>query len=204
MRLDIWSVSQYHARVISPEKRLLLVVGLVVFAVLSVWITWRVKQLDSGSEGSPTALYGKRAPDFDLRDLRGQNVKLSDYRGKQTVIVSFWATWCGPCRMEMPSLQSFYAKNRDKNVMVLAVSLDIDPEEARKYADAHKLAFPILLDENQRTAQTYDVEGIPTLFIVDKSGSVRFSLEGLNPALEPTLTAILETENKGGSAPKAR
>ena len=171
-----------------------------MFAVFSGWITWRVKRLDSGSEGSPTALYGKRAPDFDLKDLRGQNVKLSDYRSKKTVVVAFWASWCGPCRIEMPSLQSFYAKNRDKNVEVLAVSLDLDPEEARKYADAQKLAFPVLLDEHQRTAQSYDVDGIPALFVVDKSGSVRFSVEGLNPGLEPILTGVLDAANKGESA----
>ena len=189
---------------ISPQKRLLLAIGLVVFAVLSAWITWRVKQLESGSEGNPTALYGKTAPDFELKDLRGQNVKLSGYRGKQAVIVSFWASWCGPCRMEMPSLQSFYAKNRDKNVEVLAVSLDNDPAEARKYADAQKLAFPVLLDENQRTALSYDVQGIPTLFVVDKSGSVRFSVEGLNPGLEPMLTSVLDAANKGGFARKGK
>jgi peroxiredoxin len=183
----------------NPRKTLLLAIAFIVFVSASGWITRRARQLDLPAEtGSDNELVGSDAPDFTLKALDGRQVKLSDYRGKQTVIVAFWASWCGPCRMEMPSLQSFYAAHRGSGVEVLAVSIDDDPAAAQRYAEQSKLPFPVLVDNNQQAASEYQVEGIPVIFVVDPAGKVKYALEGLNPSLEAVLTAEL---NSGALAP---
>jgi peroxiredoxin len=183
----------------APRKTLLLALAFIIFIGVSGWITERAKQLDLPSDmGTDSELIGSPAPDFTLKALDGREVKLSDYRGKETVVVAFWASWCGPCRMEMPSLQSFYQQHHGKGVEVLAVSIDDDAALAQKYAEQNRLPFPVLMDDNQQAASQYHVEGIPVIFVVDPAGKVRFALEGLNPSLEAVLTAEL---NSGGFAP---
>ena len=188
------------------RRETMLAAGLFVFIVFSGWITNRANQLDvgAGGKGNASPLIGRAAPDFTLQTLGGQQVKLSDFRTKKKVVVAFWASWCPPCRMEMPLLQSFYQKNHDKNVEVLAVSIDEDPGKARSYAEQNKLAFPVLIDTSQRTASGYHVEGIPVLFVVDKTGKVEFSEEGLNPALEAVLTAAVNGREAGLVIPKGK
>lgn len=186
----------------APRKTLLLAVAFITFIGVSGWITERARQLDLPSDmGTDSELIGSPAPDFTLKALDGHEVKLSDYRGKETVVVAFWASWCGPCRMEMPSLESFYAAHRGNGVEVLAVSIDDDPAAARKYAEQNHLPFPVLLDNDQQAASQYHVEGIPVIFVVDPADKVRFALEGLNPSLETVLTAELSSS---GFAPPQR
>jgi thiol-disulfide isomerase/thioredoxin len=118
--------------VVNPQKRTHTALALAVLLLSSAWITERAKRLDNLDTGGNTSpLIGSRAPDFTLNALDGRPVRLSDYRNQKTVVLSFWASWCGPCRMEMPSLENFYSKNRD-NVEVLAVSIDQDPAAARR------------------------------------------------------------------------
>ena len=186
----------------NPRKTLLLALAFIIFIGVSGWITERAKQLDLPSDtGTDSELIGSPAPDFALKALDGREVKLSDYRGKETVVVAFWASWCGPCRMEMPSLQSFYEQHRGKGVEILALSIDDDPALAQKYAEQNHLPFPVLIDNNQQAASQYRVEGIPVVFVVDPAGKVRFAHEGLNPSLETVLTAEL---NSSGFAPPER
>jgi peroxiredoxin len=187
----------------NPRKTLLLALAFIIFIGASGWITERAKQLDVPSGvGTDSELIGSPAPDFTLKALDGREVRLSDYRGNQTVIVAFWASWCGPCRMEMPSLQSFYSTHRGGGVEVLAVSIDDDPVAAQTYAKQNRLPFPVLIDNNQQAASEYRVEGIPVIFVVDPAGKVRYALEGLNPSLEATLT--VELNSSGFTAPKPK
>lgn len=187
----------------NPRKTLLLALAFIIFIGVSGWITERAKQLDlPPGTGTDSDLVGSSAPDFTLKELDGRQVKLSDYRGKATVLVAFWASWCGPCRMEMPSLESFYETHRGSGVQILALSIDDDPADAQQYAEQNKLPFPVLLDNDQQAASEYHVGGIPVIFVVDPEGKVRFALEGLNPSLEAVLTAEL---NSGGfTAPKRK
>jgi peroxiredoxin len=190
----------------NPRKTLLLAAGLIAFLVFSGWITYRAKRLDlagGGDSGDTSALMGTSAPDFALRDLDGQEVKLSDYRGRKTVVVSFWASWCGPCRMEMPSLETFYQKNRDRDIELLAVSIDQNPRAAQQYAQENKLPFPVLLDEDSKTADSYNVEGIPTFFVVDKQGKVRYFHAGADAAADVLLTFAVEQAGAPASAKQA-
>jgi len=107
-------------------------------------------------------------------------VSLADYRGK-TVVVSFWASWCGPCRLEAPLLRSFYERTHRSSVYeLLAISLDDTREAAEAAATRLKMPFPVLLDATGKVAKEYHVEGIPTLVVIDPAGKVSYSSVGFD------------------------
>ncbi|WP_010529533.1 TlpA family protein disulfide reductase [Lentibacillus jeotgali] len=120
---------------------------------------------------------GQIAPDFKLRTLEGETVRLSDYRGER-VIVNFWATWCPPCRAEIPDLQKLYDK---KDVEILAVDLtdtEESIEDVRAFAKEYDMTFPVLMDENSDVADTYQVMAYPTSYMIDSSGHVQYIAMG--------------------------
>lgn len=115
---------------------------------------------------------GNMAPDFQLTTLEGGEVSLSDFRGKR-VMINFWATWCGPCRVEMPDMEDFYLKN---DVIILAINLtETEPsvQQVQDFVDEFYLSFPILLDETITVATEYEIRPIPTSFLVDSNGIIR-------------------------------
>jgi peroxiredoxin len=176
----------------TPRK--ILSIGLLIlFAVFSVWITIRAKRLEQGSSGVETSpLVAKPAPDFSLPSFEGHAIRLSDYKGKKVVILSFWASWCGPCRTEMPLLRAFYEKNRHKDFELLTITIDENPEAAKKFATEKALPFPVLLDTQHQVADTYRVKAIPSMFLISKEGTISQFHAGLNPGLEYYLQVQLE------------
>ena len=115
---------------------------------------------------------GNPAPDFQLASPGGKTLSLSGLRGK-SVVVNFWATWCPPCRAEMPELEALYQKYKDEGVVMVAVNLREDPKRVKRYADALGLTFPIVLDSLGETFQAYGVLALPTTVFVDSNGVVR-------------------------------
>lgn len=114
---------------------------------------------------------GNRAPDFELQTLNGENVKLSDFRGKR-VMLNFWASWCGPCRDEMPDLEKFY---QDKDIEILAVNLtdsEVSLDNVKNFRDEFGLTFPILLDTDLIVATMYQIQPIPTTYMIDSNGII--------------------------------
>ncbi|MBM7600892.1 peroxiredoxin [Virgibacillus halotolerans] len=114
---------------------------------------------------------GQIAPDFELTTLDGETVKLSDYRGKR-VMLNFWATWCPPCRAEMPDMQKFH---EDKDVVILAVNLretESNTEKVQAFIDERDLTFPVLLDEETVVADQYQIQPIPSSFLIDSDGRI--------------------------------
>ncbi|MGE8204604.1 peroxiredoxin family protein [Heyndrickxia sp. NPDC080065] len=117
------------------------------------------------------------APDFELTTLSGKQAKLSDFKGKK-VILNFWATWCPPCRAEMPHMQSFYEKNKSKGIEVVAINLTSNEKSLQKvqkvkdFVKEYKLTFPILLDEVGMIGAQYQVFTIPTSYILDEEGKI--------------------------------
>ena len=109
--------------------------------------------------------------DFELKDLDGNNIKLSSIKGK-VVLLNFWATWCPPCRAEMPSMQKLYDKFKDKGLELLAVNLQEDLQVVKDFADNSGFTFPILLDSNGEVGGIYGARSIPTTYIIDKKGNV--------------------------------
>lgn len=115
---------------------------------------------------------GQLAPDFTLQDAQGNNVRLSDYRGRK-VIVNFWASWCPPCRAEMPHMQRFYEKRGSDDIFLLSVnltSLEKSGGAARKFADKHGITFPIALDKEGDVLDLYNVRAYPTTYVLDERG----------------------------------
>lgn len=146
--------------------------------------------------GSPPANpihEGMAAPDFTLPDLKGRPVQLAKLRGK-VVAINFWATWCGPCRVEMPSLAKVYDKYREKGLEIVGISLDQGGAQVvQDFVHKHGIKFPVVLD-TAHVAQRYGgVTGIPTTFIIDRQGRIANKQIGLvdEAWLEKAITALL-------------
>ncbi|MHB8534123.1 MAG: peroxiredoxin family protein [Sulfuricaulis sp.] len=111
------------------------------------------------------------APDFTLKGEDGKTYRLSDYRGK-VVLLNFWATWCPPCREEMPSMERAYRKVKSENIAILAVNVGEDADTVFAFTGRYPLTFPLLLDLDGSVIGKYPVVGLPTTFIVDPRGRV--------------------------------
>jgi peroxiredoxin len=121
----------------------------------------------------------KPAPDFTLKDGEGRKVSLSDFRGK-VVLLNFWATWCGPCKIEMPWFVDFQRKYKDQGFSVVAVSLDEEGWDVVKpFAEDLKLNFPVLLGNDELADRFGGIQALPTTLIIDKEGRVVSSHMGL-------------------------
>ena len=115
---------------------------------------------------------GKRAPDFQLNTLDGQSVSLGDLKGKP-VLLNFWATWCGPCRIEMPFLQQIYDEWRGRGLVLLAINISESPSQIAEFMQNQGLSFPVLLDSGGEIAQKYNIQYIPSTFFIDKDGIIQ-------------------------------
>ncbi|MCL4491996.1 MAG: redoxin domain-containing protein [Nitrospirae bacterium] len=143
-----------------------------IFILLSV-IFGNTAYTCAAAQGSP-------APDFTLNDVNGKKVALSEFRGR-VVLLNFWATWCGPCKAEMPSLNSLYLALKDKGLVVLAISVDTSEKPVKSFISEKKLALPVLMDKNKEIYfDSYAVVGLPTTFIIDKSGGIVEKIMGEN------------------------
>ncbi|NWQ43795.1 redoxin domain-containing protein [Bacillus sp. EB106-08-02-XG196] len=112
---------------------------------------------------------GAKAPDFELKTLAGDTVKLSDLKGKK-VMLNFWATWCPPCKAEMPAMEEFHKEAGDE-VVILAVN--IDPHlDVKAFVDENGITFPIPLDAEDKVNETYQVLSIPTTYFIDTKGNI--------------------------------
>ena len=113
----------------------------------------------------------KVAEDFTLKMPDGKSFRLSDQRGK-TVIVNFWATWCPPCREEMPAMERLYQQHKGRGLVLVAVSLDADPAVVAPYVRENKFTFPIALDPKSEIASKYGVRALPSSFVIDREGTM--------------------------------
>lgn len=139
----------------------------------------------TSSESSLKA--GTQATDFAARDIDGKTVRLSDYLGKQAVLLDFWSTFCEPCLAEMPHLRKLYNEQKDKGFIVLAISMD-GPEtiaEVPSFAKRNSMTFPVLLDEDSHVVSIYNPKkSAPLSVLIDKRGFVVRVREGYNPGDE--------------------
>jgi peroxiredoxin len=117
------------------------------------------------------------AVDFTLKDINGKTHTLSEYKGKR-IFLNFWATWCPPCRAEMPSMQKIYDSWDKKEYVMLAVNINQKKDMVKKFVDEKGYSFPVLLDPDGRVANTYRVRGIPTTYFIGEDGMIRGRLVG--------------------------
>ena len=122
-------------------------------------------------------LLGSPAPEIALEDLQGHQVKLSDLRGK-VVLLNFWATWCKPCKEEMPAMQASYDKLRDKGFVVLAINELEDTGRVADHIRTHQHTFLVVMDHSNKVANQYGVVGLPASFLIDPQGIVRERITG--------------------------
>ena len=123
------------------------------------------------------------APDFTLKSLEGTNLRLEEFRG-QVVLINFWASWCGPCRQEMPVLDRLHQRYADTGFAVLGVNVEGEEGPARELLAKVPVTFPVLIDEGQRVSELYGLEAMPSTVVVDRDGVVRFVHHGYRPGDE--------------------
>ena len=123
------------------------------------------------------------APAFTLASRAGQDVSLAQYKG-QVVMLNFWASWCGPCRQEMPLLESIYKKYNKMGFTMIGVNVEPDSNAANQWLKATPVSFPILYDRDSKVSKLYDVAGMPSTVIIDRSGKLRVLHRGYKPGDE--------------------
>ncbi|MFC1952384.1 peroxiredoxin family protein [Chloroflexota bacterium] len=136
---------------------------------------------------------GNLTPDFQLQSTDGQTVSISSLRGKP-VLINFWATWCPPCRSEMPYIQEIYEEWSGKGLVVLAINIGESSTQADGFMQSNNLTFTVLLDTTQKVAQSYNITGIPTTFFVDEDGIIKEKVVGAFPnkaQIEAELSKIM-------------
>jgi peroxiredoxin len=125
------------------------------------------------------------APNFTLKSLNGEEISLSQQKGKY-VLVNFWATWCGPCKVEMPSLEILHQRFKSKNFSLLAVSNDMfGAQIVEPFIKANNLTFPVLLDQQLQASNKYGVVSLPTTFMIDPEGNIIGELRGAEDWASP-------------------
>ena len=123
------------------------------------------------------------APDFTLKSADGRNLRLQEQRG-QVVLVNFWASWCGPCKQEMPHLSRLYDKYRSSGFTLLAVNIDDDARHGAATAAKWGLKFPVLLDADKKVTRLYDLGAMPSTVLIDRDGKVRYLHRGYREGVE--------------------
>lgn len=123
----------------------------------------------------------KKAPDFTVKSLSGKNIKLSELRG-HVVVINFWATWCTPCKKELPFFNQLYGKYKSLGLEILGVNIDKKSSEAEGMSSALGLTFPVLLDPDGKVSGLYRIRSMPTTYLVAKDGTVRHIHWGFGPS----------------------
>ncbi|OGQ17506.1 MAG: hypothetical protein A3B70_00980 [Deltaproteobacteria bacterium RIFCSPHIGHO2_02_FULL_40_11] len=165
-------------------KKLFALVGVLLILFASIYLFWsrpgnemRGTPASSSDFPNPVLKKGELPPDLELQDLEGKLDKISNYKGK-VVLINFWASWCPPCIIEMPSLVSAHQKLRDRGFEILAINLDEKKEAAQKVIQKQKLPFKVFLDPDGLAAQKYMVYGLPYTIILNREGKIEYKIFG--------------------------
>jgi len=165
----------------------------LVLIASAAWILISADSSETGAtEAAPAPQVGFSAPDFTLNTPTGESFTLSEQQG-QAVLVNLWATWCPPCRAEMPAIQKMYAEYKDQGFVVLAVDMTYqdDPFGVVPFVNEYGLKFPILLDETSDVAQAYQVRSLPSSYFINRHGTITDVVIG-GPMSETLLRTNIE------------
>jgi peroxiredoxin len=184
----------------SKLGRFVFIAALVLFGAATIWINYEVKVKVQRGPGSGTVRemgnvkLDQPAPDFSTPDLSNNLVTLAGYHAKKVVLLDFWATWCGPCRMEMVDLQTLQNKFKDKDFEILSLNQGEAAGDVAQFINRKKYGFHVLLDSDGAVAAKYGVRGIPTLVLVDKNGIIQWLQVGYasgGTALEQKIAGLI-------------
>lgn len=150
-------------------KRTFFVLNFILLAFLSLSAQDTTQMLNEAGFELPRK--PMESIDFELENLEGKTESLSDYLGK-VVFLNFWATWCGPCRIEMPSMESLYSDMKDDGLVILGINLRETREQVNDFRNKYGLTFPLLLDRRSEVGLMYGASAIPTTYIIDRGGMI--------------------------------
>ena len=153
-------------------KRVLSFLFLILAGLIAYSLFFSPTDTDPGKYTPPQTGKIDLAPDFTLTDLDGNEVTLSQYRGEKNVYLNFWASWCGPCRQEMPDIDEVYKEYKDKDLVVLTINVGESKGTVQKYIEANGFSFPVLLDTDQKVSRQYKVSSIPVSYFINKEGKI--------------------------------
>jgi len=158
---------------IMVKRKIFFLSLLSIFIISDLSFSLEIKKEDHFSKaGIQPIKGGKKAPNFYLEDLQGKKWELKHFKGK-VVFLNFWATWCGPCKDEMPSMEELYKQFKDKDFVFLALSVDYaGVKPVKDFIEKHRYTFPVLIDPKCETLDLFEVKGIPTTFLIDKKGII--------------------------------
>ncbi len=162
----------------------LTVLGLAVVFLLGLMFIRNESKADTSQE----------VPDLVLNNLQGKEVDLKDFRG-QVVLLNNFATWCPPCRAEMPELESFYQKNQNQGFIIVAVEAGESREEVQEFTDSMKITFPVLLDPEMKSLRAFRINALPNSILIDRNGKIRQTWTGgINSAILEGMVAPIIKE----------
>jgi peroxiredoxin len=163
--------------------------------VLAFLVSLLVSTVAVGAGDPPKPEVGRPAPDFTVTTLGGAKVRLQELRGK-VVFVNLWATWCPPCREEVPSMVRLYQQMKGRGVEIVAVSEDRDRAALEKFVKQHGATFPVTQDEDKRIYGLYRATGVPETHLIDKQGNIRQiwigSFDWTAPQIVKTVESLLK------------
>lgn len=163
-------MKRYRSCLLSPMAIILIVLGLAIGGTPGGAGLW-------ANDVRPEEEH--IAPDFALITLEGKTVRLSEFRGQKVVLINFWATWCPPCRLEMPTMQQIYSEYKAKGFEILAVNIEPDAKQAiSDFVKELRLTFPILLDPDMKVTRKFRVIGLPVSVLIDRQGIIRAKMIG--------------------------
>jgi cytochrome c biogenesis protein CcmG, thiol:disulfide interchange protein DsbE len=182
------------------RRRMIVSLGGLLILALAFGLVWMQ------SYKYEPLLVGMAAPDFNLPDIEGKTVRLSDYRGK-VVFLNFWATWCKPCKEEMPSMEILWENFKSEDFVMLAISMDrvTTKKDIPSFIESMKLTFPILTDSWGQTDKRYKLMGVPETYIIDQDGVLREKVIGPRDWTEKaSIATIVQLVRKQPKSVKAR
>jgi len=160
--------------------------GVIIFVLLTIWASAcevKTKREETGKlkEDIGAEKEWGNAPDFTLPKLDGNSLTLSDFKGK-VIILNFWATWCPPCRREIPDFVELYENYKDKGLLIIGVNLDGgDRSSVKQFSEKYKINYPVVLGNVNVTEDYGGIRAIPTTFIIDREGDIREKYIGYQP-----------------------
>jgi len=168
--------------------------GLLVLGIAALLVLPKTALPDSAADGSVVPLAVKfTAPEVSLNDLEGQPASLAAYLGK-VVLVNNWATWCPPCKAEMPALQAFYEAHKNQNFELIGIEAGEPASEVSLFVKQYRLTFPIWLDPDSKSLDAFHNQALPNSYVIDKNGVVRLAWSGAisRDMLEKYVVPLLE------------
>lgn len=171
------------------------ILGVFIIVFLVIAAIAGINLLPGTAEAKVGTSAGDQAADFKLSGIDGKQYRLSEViRNNQATVVNFWATWCPPCRAEIPDFVRFSQKNANLKIAVLAVNLRESPAKVKDFAKSAGMEFPVLTDTSGKVGNTYRIYAIPTTFFIDRKGIIRRVIEGSTNygSLEAEVRALLK------------